>query len=372
MKKNFAVFISTICLVSLFLSACGTGGAPGSQDGSGNAAVQTVTENTDLHKWIINVSDSKKGTYTVPESGRSFDYTAALNLIAWKNGGDDIFGDYRGKWLISFDVDYDKLSDSDVKFAGNVLVDRLCNDMSFTISPYNSDGYKKIKKSMPGSVYVVPLVKYDGMSSFTAEEIPVKREDWQATDAKSGETLFNADFSFSDGEKVPVGVNMLIRKKEVVADIPTYSSVWKLDYFYGSITENTDGKDPEALFNNIISSRAQKMQGENNGSNPGKGDNESGTGTGSYTTDSEGRKGFDADGDGETDTWYDEDGNMQSDAIQGGYVTDSEGHEGLDVDGDGKLDMWMDEDGDTHMDINKDGKLEIIRGEYSDGAGDGE
>jgi hypothetical protein len=162
-KKNFVVSISTICLVSLFLSGCGTGGAPGSQDGSGNAAVQTVTGKTDLCKWIINASDSKNGTYTIPVSG-----------------------------------------------------------------------------------------------------------------------------------------------------------------------------------------------------------------TGSHTTDSEGRKGFDADGDGEADTWYDEDGNIQTDAIQGGYITDSEGHEGLDSDGDGKLDMWVDEDGNTHFDVNKDGKLEVIKGEYSDGAGDGE
>lgn len=372
MKRNFSVIISTLCLVSLFLSACGAGGAPGSQHGAGSAAVQTMAENADRHKWIINVSDSKSSTYTIPVSGKPFDYTVTLNLIAWKNGGDDIFGDYKGKWLITFDTDYSKLSDSDVKFAGGVLVDRLCNDMSFTISPYSSEEYRKIKKALPHSVSVEPLVKYDGMTSFTAEETPVKREAWQAADAKSGKALFNADFSFSDGELYPVGVNMLTRKDEVVVDIPTYSSVWKLGYFYGGIAENTDGKDPEALFNNILVSRTQKMQGGNTGSNPGEGGNESGGGAGPYTTDSGGRMGFDTDDDGETDTWYDEDGNMQSDAIQGGYITDSEGHEGLDADGDGKLDMWVDEEGNTHFDVNKDGKLEVIKGEYSDGAVDGE
>lgn len=372
MKRNFAVFIGILCLASLICSACGTGGVTGSQDSPGNDAVQTGAGDADLHKWIINVSDSKNGTYTIPINGKSFDYTATLNLIAWKNGGDDIFGDYEGKWLINFSVDYEKLSDSDVEFAGNVLVDMLCDEMSFTISPYSSEGYSKIKKSMPGSVTVEPLVKSDGMTSFTAEEIPVKREDWQAADTKSGKTLFNADFSFSDGEKVPVGVNMLTRKDEVVVDIPTYSSVWKLGHFYGSITENTEGKDPEALFNDILASRAQKLQEDNTGSNPGEGGNESGSGSELYTTDAEGKKGFDTDGDGETDTWYDEDGNMQSDVIQGRYITDSEGHEGLDSDGDGKLDMWVDEEGNTHIDINNDGKLEVIKGEYSDDEGDGE
>jgi hypothetical protein len=377
--------ITIIFLALLMITACSDmKDSPDPQDKPAAGTAQIEQHSAKPKQWLIEVSDTKKGTYQIPSSNKSFDYSATLHLIAWKNGGDDIFGNYTGRWLIHFDVDYAKLSDNAVQFAGNVMVDRLCNEMSFAILPYSADAYANIRKTMPGTVGVIPLVKMDGMSSFTANETPVKREEWKAIDINSGKLLHTEDTGFASGEKVPVGVNLLTAKDEVTIDIPTYSYVWKLSYFIGKIGKNAAGKDQNELFNSILAANAKKMQQKSSGKSssaaPGMGKNtgvndkdtgadagNGGSGNGSYTTDSKGRKGFDTDGDGKADTWYDKDGNMQSDAIKGAYVKDPEGHEGLDADGDGKVDMWMDDDGNTHIDYNKDGKMEIIKGEYSDG-----
>ncbi|MDF2521141.1 MAG: hypothetical protein K0R84_1769 [Clostridia bacterium] len=327
--------IISLILVLLLLAGCGSQPELDTpKDLPDIEEKSTETNGSEQYSWLIQSSDSKKFTYNIPTVDKPLDITITLNLVAWKHGGNDVYGDYEGRALITFDVDYSKLSDGDVSISGNAFTDSI-GDMSFEITPYDRDEYDKIRKSGSEDLSLAPLRVFSGMSAFLADFNHAKFEAAQAIDRDTGKILYNVNEGVSDEEKIPIGINFLVDGEDVTIDIPTYNSTWKLDFFRGSITQNKDGVNPIDTFRDILISRMEQRQ-------------ELSENAGSGTTSS----------DSET-------GNEGS----GSYMTDDQGREGFDTNGDGKLDMWMDENGDMRMDLDHDGVWDpVIEGEFSEGA----
>jgi len=327
--------VSFTILFMLLFAGCSKTGIEDRMGGPEITATPDIkVPKKDNNTWLIQVTDSKKAI--VPFSGKPLEFTLNFYMVAWKNGGNDVNGNYEGRALVTFDFDYKKLSDKEVSYTGNVFTDNLI-DMKFEISPYNSGQFDKIRKAGADELYIAPLGSFNGMSAFLGSVNAAKWEAWQAKDSKSGDILLKVDDSFSDSKKVPIGINLLISGERITVDIPTYNSTWKLSYFNGSIGKNKDGKDPLDIFRDILITRMEQRQetvnNQNVNTNPAAGgEKNNSTGT------------------------------------NGGYLKDSEGHEGFDTNGDGKLDMWVDDDGNVRMDLDKDGKWDpVIKGEFSDG-----
>lgn len=53
-----------------------------------------------------------------------------------------MYGSYRGRSLITFDVDYSKLSDEQVMFSGSAMKDNICDNISFEDMPYEKNDAK--------------------------------------------------------------------------------------------------------------------------------------------------------------------------------------------------------------------------------------
>lgn len=274
------------------------------------------------YKWLIQVSDSKNGNIPVPMSDKSLNFKCTLYFVAWKNGGEDIYGTYEGRALITFDIDESKLSDKNVSVTGTAMLDSMM-DVNFEILPYDNEEYDRIKKSGTDDISPAPLSTFTGMSAFTGMHEAVKWETVKAIDKKTGKMVLNVNNGSSDSQKYSIGINILVNNEKVTVDIPTYNSTWKLDFFRGSITKNEAGLNPIDIFRDTLITRMEKKQevSERAKENSKGSDNDpevpSGT-TSSYMTDSEGREGFDTNGDGNLDMWMDENGDMRMDLDQNG------------------------------------------------------
>ncbi len=338
---NIRKVISILAVLMLVITGCADkiNTEPSDTEASSTISKQKIAaENSDEkskgYDWIIEVNDSKNGSYAIPMSDKTMNFTVNLYFIAWKNGGNDIYGNYNGRALITFDIDNKSFSDEEINYSGNVLLDSLCDEINFKIAQYNKDEYDKIKKTGPEELSLAPLGTFNGMSIFSPMFIAGRWGSLKAVDKDSGKVVYDENYANQDDEKFPVSINLLTGGDRVTVDIPTYNSVWKLDFFRGSITQNKEGKDPIKLFRDKLLDRIEQNQkfSENK--------------TGGEQSNSE----------------------PPSD-VNGKFITDSEGREGFDLDGDGKLDMWMDENDNMRMDLDKDGKWDpVIEGEYSDGA----
>lgn len=131
--------LTGIVIGVLTLSSCGVVAqkAPGSgQSGVVQAKKEAANETLASGPyWRIEVSDTKNFTYTIPNvNGGTIDMTATLHFIAWKEGGEEMFGKYKGRALVAFDMDLSKAGADGVTFMGGAMDDSISDNISFVVN----------------------------------------------------------------------------------------------------------------------------------------------------------------------------------------------------------------------------------------------
>jgi hypothetical protein len=297
-----------------------------------NETNSTAPSDSAGYNWLITTSDTKKTTLNVPSTGKSIDITVTLYFVAWKNGGEDMFGKYEGRALITFDGDLSKLSSGSLSFTGGFMDDNICENIFFEMMPYNQEA---IKVDGSEDIDLAPLAKFVGQSDFVTDEYLINQQTWQAL--ADGEVKLDVNSSFSDGEKYPQGFSLKADESTVIVSVPTFTQTYNLDYFKGEIIKTTDEIKPVEWFRDTVMTRMEERlamgeQSQGESTEPDAGDD-------------------------------------SQELPQGSFITDSEGREGFDMDGDGKLDIWFDDEGNVWSDFDKDGNFEPIpEGTFSDGA----
>lgn len=281
------------------------------------------------YNWLMTASDTKKTALNVPATGKSIDITVTLYFVAWKNGGEDMFGEYEGRALIAFDGDMSNLSSDSLSFTGGFMDDSICENISFVMKPYDQE---VVKADDSEDIDLAPLAKFVGQSDFITDEYLINQQTWQAL--VDGEVKLDVNSSISDGEKYPQGFILKADESTVVISVPTYTQTYNLDYFNGKIIKTTDDINPVEWFRDTVMTRMEERL---------------------------------AMGESQERSTSPDAQNESQELPQGSFMTDSEGREGFDMDGDGKLDMWFDDEGNVWSDFDKDGNFELIpEGEFSD------
>lgn len=338
MRKLFLFFILILALCAC--SSKGTTKSPTAkpQDELGNnssnpnnAANPAKPSDSAVYNWLITTSDTKKTALNVPSTGKSIDITVTLYFVAWKNGGEDMFGEYEGRALIAFDGDMSKLSSGGISFTGGFMDDNICENISFELLPYNQE---TIQADGSEDIDLAPLAKFVGQSEFITDECLINQQTWKAL--ADGEVKLDINSSFSDGEKYPQGFILKADESTVFVSVPTFTQTYNLDYFKGELIKTTDEIEPMEWFRDTVMTRMEERLAMS-----------------------------ESQGESSAPDVADE----SQELPQGGYFTDSEGHEGFDLDGDGKLDMWFDDEGNVWSDLDNDGNFEPApEGEFSEGA----
>ena len=119
-----------IVIGTLTLSGCGSAvqKAPESSQPSASLAEKEAAEESlpSGSYWRIEVSDTKNFTYTIPNgNGGVIDMTATLHFIAWKAGGEEMFGQYEGRALVAFNMDLSKAGTGGVTVMGGAMDDSI-------------------------------------------------------------------------------------------------------------------------------------------------------------------------------------------------------------------------------------------------------
>lgn len=352
--KSLKILIVFLGLMFVF-TGCGSAssgsgnGNPNLQPGGSDSKTAGSLKECD---WTIRVSDTQKGSYSV--MGKSISANLTLELVAWKDGGTDVFGQYTGEGYIKVDMDVSGLSGGEYSYAGGGMFDRKCEELQFSIVPYSSEKYAQSLPEMPEKTFIAPLGNFNAMSCFQSGWVTVLRDDTQVY--YEGSQVLDSQRSYADGQEDAMGINLLVEGASVTVEIPTYEFAWNIGPFRGTITGDParSGKHeklnmPESQSSGSGDGSSKNIPGGDNGGNAGASGN-SGEAGGGFITDETGKTGFDLNNDGKVDWYFDEEGNQYKDSNF-----------------DGKFEWFFYPDGRSGLDTNGDGQPdEIYEGEYSD------
>ncbi len=326
MKKRIARFILIgIAIGALTLSGCGTASQKSPESGQ-PYAIQTEKESADEvlasgPYWRIEVSETKNFTYTIPNSdGGVIDMTAALCFIAWKAGGEEMFGQYEGRALVAFNIDLSKAGTGGVTVMGGAMDDTISDNISFELIPAQQEAVTAKNEDID----LVPLAKFIGQAEIITDEYTISQQDWKAL--ADGQTKLDVNGSFGDGAKNPQGFVLKTGEETALISVGDFAAAYNIDAFRGTIVKTEAGEDPRTWFRDKVTSRMEERLSLSEQSA-----NQQFPGTSA-------------------------DDAAQND--QGGLTVDSEGREGMDTNGDGTLEIYFGDDGKVYADFDGDGKYE--------------
>lgn len=345
----------------LVFTGCGKAAGPASPDqGNGGQKLQPAgaepktTVSLKECDWTIRVSETQKGSYSV--MGKKITANLTLDLAAWKDGGADVLGQYTGEGYIKVDMDVSGLTGGEYSYTGGGMFDRKCEELQFSVVPYDSEEYTQNFPEMPGKVFVAPLGDFNAMSFLKSGWVTAAKDDTQVF--YEGSQVLDSQRSYGDGQEDALGINLLVEGGSVIVEIPTYEFTWNIGPFRGTITGDPtrSGKHEKLNIPEIESARSgDGSSGDDidtvTGGNDISSDNPDET-PGGFITDETGKTGFDLNNDGKVDWYFDEEGNQYKDSNF-----------------DGKFEWVFYNDGRTGLDTNGDGEPdEIFEGEFSEGA----
>lgn len=277
--------------------------------------------------WLIEVSDTKNFTYPIPNgNGGSIDMTATLHFIAWKEGGEKIYGQYEGRALVTIDMDLSKAGASGISYTGGVMDDSISNNISFELLPAQQEAVSAEGEDID----LAPLVKCIGQAEIVTDEYTISQQAWKAL--ANGQTKLDVNGGFGDGTKNPQGFGLKAGKDTVLISVGDLTAAYRLEAFWGAIKKADTPTDALSWFRDKVMSRMEDRL--------------------SLSEQSAAQQTPKADsGDA---------------AAQSGFTVDSAGHEGIDTNGDGKLEIYLDEAGKAWADFDGDGKYEIAGEDGSD------
>lgn len=313
--------LTGIVIGALMLSGCG-GAAQKASESSQPSAVRTEKAAADEASgpyWLIEVSETKNFTYTVPNgNGGVIDMTATLHFIAWKAGGGEMFGQYEGRALVVFNMDLSKAGAGDVTVMGGAMDDSISDDISFELIPAQQEAVT----AKDEDIDLAPLVKFIGQAEISTDKYIISQQDWKVL--ADGQVKLDVNGSFGDGAKYGQGFVLKAGEDTVLISVGDFAVVYNLDAFRGTISKTEAGADPRSWFRDKVMSRMEERLSSSKQSSDQR-PPEAGSG--------------DA-------------------ADQKGFTVDSEGREGMDTNGDGRLEIYFDEAGNVWHDFDGDGKYE--------------
>lgn len=287
--------------------------------------------------WTIEVSDTKNFTYAIP-GGKdgSIDMTATLYFIAWKQGGTEMFGQYEGRALVAFDMDFGNVGDGRFSLVGGVMDDSISDNISFEMLPSRQEAVTAAGEDID----LAPLVKFIGQAEIITEEYTISQQDWKAM--ADGEVKLDAKGSLDNGTKYSEGFELKAGEDTVLISVGDLAAAYNLDAFRGTITKGEMDEDPRSWFRDKVMSRMEeRLSSSEQFSDQQSAETDYG--------DSDAQNGFAVDSD-----------------LPEGLTVDSEGREGIDTNGDGTLEVYVGEDGEVWTDFDGDGKYEIAGDEGAD------
>lgn len=322
MKKCIIRFMLVGIVISvLTLSGCSSG----AKNTSGGSAAQKEKEVagealSSGPYWLIEASDTKNFTYTIPNgNGGVIDMTATLYFIAWKSGGEEMFGRYEGRALVAFNMDLSKAGTGGVAVMGGAMDDSISDNISFELIPAQQEAVT----AKDEDIDLAPLVKFIGQAEIITDEYTISQQDWKAL--ADGQVKLDVKGSFGDGTKNAQGFVLKAGEDTVLISVGDFTAAYNLDAFKGTISKTEAGEDPRSWFRDKVMSRMEErlssLEQSNNQQLPKTGSSD--------------------------------------EAAQSGLTVDSEGREGMDTNGDGRLDIYFGEDGNVWADFDGDGKYEV-------------
>lgn len=305
----------------------------GSRDDKSGGKSDVKPEGLD---WTINVDDTISGSYQLPTGGKDLKYDITLRLVAWKSGGEDVYGRYEGEAYILFKFDESGLSDADLLYMGGGAFNRKCEKLEFEVEAYDQEKLNSKTVPLMDNAPIAPLYKFNAMASFMSVWSTTLQMDQTVIGRKSGDTLSAIKEGPGEASSDNMGIDLLIANKTVIVEIPTYRLTWNCGFFTGNVDSSPLGTAERvklSLPDELIEDPDEA----------GGGDKEGSAQTGQN-------------GENEEDPF-----DLPQNEFQGSFIdNDPNGLSGFDVNGDGKVDMYIDENGKVKFDINLDGVFDDL------------
>ncbi len=316
--------------------------SPGS---SGNEDEETGDIQAEGFDWTINADDTISGKYQLPGGGKALDYNITLRLVAWKSGGEEVYGSYEGEAYILFEFDESRLSDADYLYMGGGTFNRRCEKLEFEVEVYDREEVNQKIIPLPDTdtISIMPLRTYNAMASSNSIWSTMLQMNQTVKGRKSGDTLSQIIGGSGEGSSDVMGIDLFIDDEHVTLDIPTYRLTWNCGYFTGSVVSSPLGtakrdklEIPDAGLGNPDSGLANpdtaddstfELPDEEKWGNPNEAfQNEL---SDKYIqNDPNGLSGYDMNGDGKVDAYIGDDGNMKFDLDFDGVFDDLDDMEG--------------------------------------------
>ncbi|NCC66627.1 MAG: hypothetical protein EOM14_00335 [Clostridia bacterium] len=202
--------------------------------------------------WLIMVSDTKNFYYSIPSgSGAVIDMTATLYFIAWKKGGEDMFGQYEGRALVALDMDLSNAGTGGVSFMGGVMEDSISDNITFEILPFSQNTAKVEGEDID----LAPLADFVGQAEIITDEHTISQQAWKAL--ADGQVKLDVNSGFGDGEKVPQGFTLKAGKDTVLISVGDLATAYGLEAFSGTITSSGTQTDALPWFQDKIMTRME-------------------------------------------------------------------------------------------------------------------
>lgn len=309
-KRIIHLLLTGIVVIALTLSGC---------EDTAQKAPEKEQPSASGPNWLIEVSDTKGFSYSVPNgNGGAIDMTATLYFIAWKEGGEEMFGRYEGRALVALDMDLSHAGSGSAAFAGGVMEDSISDNISFELLPAQQEAVTADGEDID----LAPLVKQIAQADIITDEYTISQQNWQAL--ADGEVKLDVNGGFGDGEKYPQGFTLKAGEDSVLISVGDLAAAYQLEAFPGTITKSDTPTDALTRFRDKVMSRMEERM--------------------SFADQSAGQPAAEA---------------GSGNAGQSGFTVDSEGREGIDTNGDGRFELYIGEDGNAWADFDGDGKYEI-------------
>ena len=316
MKKWMTRFMLTSIMIDvLMLSGCGSvaqKALESSQPSVARAEKEAADEALASGPyWLIETSDTKNFTYTIPNgNGGSIDMGVTLHFIAWKPGGEEMFGQYEGRALVTFDMDLSKAGTGGVTVMGGAMDDSISDNISFELIPAQQEA----ATAKDEDIELVPLEKFIGRAEIITDEYTISQQNWKAL--ADGQVKLDVNGSIGDGAKNAQGFVLKAGENTVLISVGDFVAAYNLDAFRGTISKTEAGADPRSWFRDKVMSRMEERLSSSNqsdGQQPPEAGPSDAAAQSSLTVDSEDREGMDTNGDGRLDIYFGEDGNVWAD-----------------------------------------------------------
>lgn len=313
----------------------------------GNEAKDTRDGQLKGFDWTINADDTISGKYQLPGGGKALDYNITLRLVAWKSGGEEVYGSYEGEAYILFEFDESGLSDADYLYMGGGTFNRRCEKLEFEVKVFDREAVNQKIIPLPDTdtISIMPLRNFNAMAYSDSVWSTMLHMDQTVQDRKSGDTLSQIEGGSGESSSDVMGIDLFIDNEHVTINIPTYRLTWECGYFTGTVVSSPLGtakRDKLDMPDARLGYPDAGLENPNAGLvNPNSADGNP----------------FESPDEDKWENPYEAFQNEFSDK----YIQkDPNGLSGYDMNGDGKVDAYIGDDGLLNFDLNFDGVFDDL------------